>query len=253
MENADQRITNEDGLSVIYPCFNEEGNIYRIPRELVPELDKLGMEYEILLIDDGSSDNTAAFAEGLNLPRLKIIKHEQNKGVGEAMKSGFRNARYNLILTMDADFSFRAELIPLLVNRYKQGDVDVVTGSPKLANHHEELTFFRWFVSKAARLVYMALFGKPVTSVNQMFRLYGAEDVKNLQIDARGFDVFAEILFKLMVLKNKRSAEVPAPMVVREHGVSKLVYRLEMLRHLKLIMKILKWQLQRLFRINNAA
>lgn len=248
MDEENKKISSASGLSVVIPCYNEEENIHRIPKELVPELDKLGIDYEILVIDDGSSDNTVAFAENLQISRLKIIKHEKNLGLGEAIKTGFRNVSRELIITLDADFSFRPELILLLLKRYEKGDVDLVIGSPKLAKHHEELTFFAWFVSKAAIYVYRALFGRELTSVNQILRLYQAKDVKNLEIDARGFEVFAEILFRLVVLCNKRFAEIPAAMVRRQYGMSKLNYQLELLRHLKLIVKILKWQAELLFR-----
>ncbi|MFA5133278.1 MAG: glycosyltransferase family 2 protein [Patescibacteria group bacterium] len=230
-------------LTVVLPCYNEEENIHRIPKELIPELEKLGMEYEILLIDDGSADQTVVLAENLKLPQLKIIKHGKNKGLGEAIKSGFRNANSDLLVTLDADFSFRPEIISLLIKRYNEGGVDLVIGSPKLAKHHEEITFFRWFVSKAALYVYRVLFGKPVTSVNQILRLYQTKDVKGMEIDARGFDVFAEVLYRLIVLKKKKFAEIPAAMVVRKFGVSKLNYKLEMLRHMRLIYKILKWKI----------
>lgn len=248
MDEENKKTSGVPSLSVVIPCYNEEENMHRIPKELSPELDKLGIDYEILIINDGSSDNTAAFAKNLNIPRLKVIEHEKNLGLGEAIKTGFRNASRDLIITLDADFSFRPELISLLLNRYEKGDVDLVIGSPKLAKHHEELTFFAWFVSKAAVYVYRMLFGRPITSVNQILRLYQAKDVKNLEIDAHGFEVFAEILFRLTVLHNKRFAEIPAAMVRRQYGVSKLNYQMELLRHLKLIAKILKWQAGIFFR-----
>jgi len=238
---------NTMGLSVVLPCYNEEENVHRISSELVPELNKLGISYEILLIDDGSTDNTAAFAERLSLPQLRIISHGKNKGLGEAIKTGFKNVKYDLTITLDADFSFRPELIDVLLKRYSLGDVDLVIGSPKLARHHEELTFVRLFISKSALYIYRVLFGKPVTSVNQILRLYKTRDVRNLEIDAKGFDVFAEVLFKLLVLEEKRYAEVPAAMIVRMYGQSKINYYTEMVRHFKLILKIFKWHLKKLF------
>lgn len=248
MNQANNQTSNLPSLSVILPCYNEEDNIHRIAEELVPELEKSGLDYEILLVDDGSSDNTLTFAQNLNLPRFKILKHEINLGLGEAIKTGFRNASRDLIVTLDADFSFRPETIFLLLERYKKGDVDLVIGSPKLAKHHEELTLFAWLISKVALNVYKVLFGKPLTSVNQILRLYQTKDVKNLEIDARGFEVFAEILFRLIVLENKNFAEIPAAMVKRRYGVSKLNYQVEFLRHLKLVIKILKWQTKIFFK-----
>jgi len=250
MSEKEQKIqfNSMTGLSVVIPCFNEEENIHRIPKELVPELNNLGIPYEILLIDDGSSDNTVDFAKKLALPQLRIISFTENKGLGEAIKAGFKNAKYDLLVTLDGDFSFRPELIEVLLKRFSLGGVDLVIGSPKLARHHEELTFSRWFISKSALFVYRILFGIPITSVNQILRLYKTADVRDLQIDAKGFDVFAEVLFKLLVMEEKKYVEIPAAMVVRTHGQSKLNYWKEMVRHFKLIFKILKWHLEKRFK-----
>ncbi len=234
---------DKPALTVILPCHNEEENIKRIPTELIPVLKEAGLVYEIIVVDDGCTDNTVFTAQNLNIPQLKILRHEKNKGLGEAIKTGFANTNGDIVITLDADFTFHPRLIIPLLERFKKNDVDLVVGSPKLAGIYESIPFYRLFISRGANLVYRFLFNKPVTAISQILRLYRAEDIKNLKIDAIGFDVCAEILFKLIVVQNKRFAEIPAPFSARIYGVSKLDYKKETVRHMKLLFKIIKWKI----------
>ena len=242
---------NKPILTVILPCYNEEENIKRIPGELMPILRETGMDCEIIIIDDGCTDNTVSIARNLNIPQLKIIQHGKNKGLGEAIKTGFANVSGDIVITLDADFTFHPGLIIPLLERFKKNDVDLVIGSPKLTGLYENVPFYRIIMSKGANLVYGFLFNKPVTAISQILRLYRAKDIKGLKIDTTGFDVFAEILFKLVVVQNKRFAEIPAPLSSRIYGVSKLDYKKETIRHLRLLLKIAKWRIGNVFAPSN--
>jgi len=239
-------------LTIILPCHNEEENVRRIPAELMPVLKEIGMAYEIIIIDDGCVDNTVSVAKSLNIPQLKIIRHEKNRGLGEAIKTGFANALGDMVITLDADFTFHPKLIISLLERFRKGDVDLVIGSPKLAGLYQSIPFHRLLISKCANSIYGFLFHKPITAISQIIRLYRTKDVKNLPIDATGFDVFAEILFKLVVIQNKNFAEIPAPFSARIYGVSKLDYKKETIRHLKLLFKIIKWRMGNIFNSQNS-
>lgn len=232
-------------LSVILPCYNEEENVKRIPAELIPVLKETGMDYEIIVVDDGCADNTASAAQSLNIPQLKIVRHQKNKGLGEAIKTGFANAGGDLTITLDTDFTFHPRLIIPLLERFKKNDVDLVIGSPELAGIYENVPFYRLIISKCANLIYRFLFNKPVTAISQILRVYKTEDIKDLKINATGFDVFAEILFKLVVVRQKRFAEIPAPLTVRIYGVSKLNYKKEIIKHAKLVLKIIWWKISK--------
>lgn len=233
-------------LTVVLPCFNEEENVRRIPEELVPVLQEIGAPYEIVLVDDGSVDNTVAVAENLRLPELKIIRHASNKGLGEAIKTAFANTAGEIVVTLDADFSFHPRLIIPLFQRFQKNDVDLVIGSPALAGIRENVPFYRMFISRCANEIYKIVFNRPVTAISQILRIYRTDDVKNLTIEAAGFDIFAEILFKLIVVQNKRFAEIPAPFTNRLYGISKLDYRKETARHLKLLLKMIAWKIKNL-------
>ncbi len=230
-------------LTVVLPCYNEEENVARIPEILLPELSALGCDYEILLIDDGSTDRSVVRARELSIPQLKIIRHERNRGIGAAVKTAIREASGELLVTLDTDFTFHPRYIKDLLDRYKAGDVDFVIGSPRLAGYGKDIQKYRVFISVAANMVYSALLGRKVTAVSPIFRLYKTSQLKELKIETDGFDISVEILFRL-ILAGRKFAEVPAPLGLRAFGESKLNYKKEIFRHLHLIRKIVLWRLR---------
>jgi dolichol-phosphate mannosyltransferase len=229
-------------ISFAFPAFNEAENIQRFPYEVLPVFNDLNEPYEVLIIDDGSTDKTAELARSLGGP-VRVISHDRNRGLGAAIRTAIREARGEILITMDTDLTFAPSLVRALLDRYKQGDVDVVCGSPKLAGYGKDIPSYRLFVSHIAGLIYRFVLGAKVTSVTPIFRLYRREQLLNLPLQATGFDINAEILFYL-VRDYRRIAEVPAPLTQRIHGESKLEYRKEMKRHLRLLKRMMLLRLR---------
>lgn len=228
-------------ISFIFPAFNEAENLKRFPQEVIPVFNALGEEYEILIIDDGSSDDTAQVAAALPAP-VKLIRHEKNMGMGAAIRTGIQAARGELVVTMDTDLTFAPELVARLLERFKQGDVDVVSGSPKMAGYDKDIPKYRVAISYLASLIYAAVLGAYVRDVSPIFRLYKREQLLQLPLLTSRFDINAEILF-FLIQDHRKIAEVPAPLTQRIHGESKLDYKKEIIRHLRLIWRMLKLRL----------
>lgn len=234
-------------LSVILPAYNEAENVKRFPTELVPYLDQLDLEYEIILIDDGSNDGTPEAAEALQIPQLRIVRHDQNRGVGAAVRTGIGSATGELLVMLDTDLTFHPRYIQDLLTRFNQNDVDFIIGSPRLASFSREIQWYRRFISICAGKVYSLLLGRRITAVTPIFRLYRTKDLKDLMLEAEKFDITVEILFKL-ISEGKRYAEVPVPLEVRKFGESKLDYHREIVRHAKMILRIIKWRIEHLIK-----
>jgi len=229
-------------LSVIIPCCNEEQNIPRFTTELWPILESLKLDFEVIIVDDGSKDNTVVEVKKINKPQLRLARHEVNTGLGAAMRTGITAATGYWLIFLDADLTFHPNIIPnLLETADKHPDADFVIGSPNLGGYGKDIPAWRLWISKLANLIYRVLLGRPVTSINQIFRLYKTEQLKQLSLSAVGFDINAVILFKL-VFSGRKFKEVPAELTARLFGVSKLNYGREIRRHLVLVFKILKWK-----------
>jgi dolichol-phosphate mannosyltransferase len=228
-------------LTIVVPAWNEADNLRRYSSELLPVLERLQMPYEVVIVDDGSTDDTRRIAEAMG-PAVRVVSHEQNRGLGAAIRTGFAAARGELVVTLDADLTFSPLLIGQLLERFQRGDVDVVTGSPKLAGYGEDIPSYRIVISRVATLVYSTILGTWVTAVSPIFRLYRRDDLNELDLKSVGFDINAEILFALLK-KGKRLAEIPAPLTQRIHGQSRLNYRKEIVRHLRLSARMAAWRL----------
>jgi len=227
-------------LSVVIPAWNEARNLERYPGELFPVLTGLGMPVEILIVDDGSHDATRDIAARLG-PPARLVSHEWNRGLGAALRTGIAEARGELLVTLDADLTFAPSLIPDLLARFQRGDVDVVSGSPKLAGYGTDIPSYRIAISHLATALYSTILGTKVTAVSPIFRLYRTADLRALDLKSVGFEINAEILFGL-IRNGKRVAEIPAPLTQRIHGESSLNYRREMVRHLRLASRMAAWR-----------
>jgi glycosyltransferase involved in cell wall biosynthesis len=116
-------------LSVVLPAFNEEANIERVAREVARFLDTTGLDYEIIVVNDGSRDRTGAIIEALarEIPRLRPQHHEHNRGYGAALRTGFEAARKRFVFYMDGDGQFDIRELALLLPLATDED-HIVTG-----------------------------------------------------------------------------------------------------------------------------
>ncbi|RLB06705.1 MAG: glycosyltransferase [Deltaproteobacteria bacterium] len=115
-------------ISIVIPVYNEEDNILPLLSELQGELDKLGRSYEIVFVDDGSRDRSFEILKGVaSLNRkIKVIRFKENRGQTAAFDAGFKIAKGNIVVTMDADLQNDPKDIHLLLE--KIGEFDVVCG-----------------------------------------------------------------------------------------------------------------------------
>ncbi len=125
-------MSGEDGnisYSVVIPVFNEEPNVIPLYRGLKPVMDKLGKNYEILFIDDGSTDRTYYTIKRLHEKdhHVRVIKLRKNFGQTAAISAGFDLAKGEVIITMDGDLQNDPRDIPRLLSKLSQG-YDVVSG-----------------------------------------------------------------------------------------------------------------------------
>lgn len=228
-------------LTVAIPACNEQDNIKRIEKELMPVLEKL-MKYEILIVDDGSTDSTAQEVRKLQrrYKSVRLVSHGRNLGLGCATRTAIRHACGNIMIFLDADFTFHPREIPKLLERYRKGDVDCVAGS-QFGEGGNTLPAKRLVLSKGVNVLYQLLLGKKLTSTSSIFRLYKTDQLRQLRLSGEQFSICAEILFKLM-LDKRRVEEVPVLLTTRIYGESKIRNARETKNHLTLLSRIALWR-----------
>jgi glycosyltransferase involved in cell wall biosynthesis len=134
-------------LSVVVPLHNEEGNVVELHREIKEVCRKAGYRYEIVFVDDGSSDGTARLCQGL--APLVYLKLRRNFGQTAALDAGIRQARYPLIVTMDGDRQNDPADIPAMVDYLERNGLDVVSGWRRKRRD----PFFKRLYSRGANLL----------------------------------------------------------------------------------------------------
>lgn len=187
-----------DELSVFFPCYNEEKNIKNTVSKAVPVLKNVASKWEIILINDGSKDNTGKVLEEIKkqYPKddIKIITHNPNRGYGAALKSGLYNSKYQWITFTDSDGQFDFSEISLLVQKQQKTKADIVIGY-YLSRKVSKLAIL---TSKIWELIVFILFGLKVTDIDCGFKLVNKKVVETIpKLEAeRGAFISSEFLIK---------------------------------------------------------
>jgi len=121
-------MTKLEGLSLFFPCHNEAQNVEAVIRDALEVAGQVSKKHEVIIVDDGSKDGTGDIVLRIakTHPNVRLVRHEMNRGYGEAMKSGFRAARLSWIFYSDGDRQFDMHELPDLVA--KTSGADIVSG-----------------------------------------------------------------------------------------------------------------------------
>ena len=190
-------ISRLSAISVFFPAYNEEANLKRTVKKALEILPKIANTWEILVINDGSEDNTGEIAENLKRenPNIRVIHHRQNRGYGAALKSGFYNAKYKWIAFCDADGQFDFSEITRFIDTQQKTNADLVIGYYL----KRKVPFLRILGSKLLwEPVVFLLFGLKVRDIDCGFKLIKKEIIEKIpQLEAeRGPFISSELLIK---------------------------------------------------------
>lgn len=192
-------------LSIIIPAFNEEDSIGKSLDQIVSFLSKQDFNFEIIVINDGSKDNTNQIVKQKS--GVKLITLEENKGKGFAVKTGVLEASNNFILFMDADHAIPINYILDFKNEIS--NYDIVIGS-KYLNQTENYPFYRKVVGKVFSFLKYVITGLKIKDTQCGFKLFRSEVAKDLfslsQITGWCFDVEILLLSRMKNYSVKEQA-----------------------------------------------
>ncbi|KKN48145.1 hypothetical protein LCGC14_0655890 [marine sediment metagenome] len=203
-------------ISVFFPAYNEEKNIERTILIANKVLKKLADKYEILVIDDGSKDNTGEVVKRLSLKnkKIKLITHKENKGYGSAVRSGFKNCKYEWIVFTDSDGQFDFSELPNFISTQRKTKADLVVGYYK----KRRVSFIRKFNSYIWQIIIRILFGLKVKDIDCGFKLIKRNVVKPMNLKSeRGAFISTEFLIKAKA-ENFKIVEIPVTHYPRKEG-----------------------------------
>ena len=202
-------------LSVIVPFYNEEDNIRGMHEALCAALAPLELDYEIIFVDDGSSDRTFRLARELAAqdPHLRVIKFRKNYGQTPAMMAGIDNARGDILITMDGDLQNDPADIPHFLDKIREG-YDIVVG---WRHKRQDKLITRKIPSRIANYLIGKVTGVPIKDNGCSLKAYRANVIRNVPL----YSEMHRFIPAMLSLTGARIAEIKVRHHPRRFGVSK--------------------------------
>jgi hypothetical protein len=203
------------GISAFFPACNDEATIEGLVRDAISVLERYTGDFEVIVIDDGSTDRTGEIADRLaeSDPRVRVVRHDRPGGYGGALRAGFAAATKGLVFYTDGDGQYDAGELELLLER--RFEADVVNGY-KLKRGDP---LYRRLIGRAYNSVARLLFGIRIEDVDCDFRLIRSVALRGLQLESRSGTICLEMVKKIQD-RGFTFAEVPVHHYERTSGRS---------------------------------
>lgn len=229
-------------LSIIIPVYNEESTIYKL-LDIVNGVELInGVEKELIVIDDCSSDNSKTeierYISETSVSNILVLSHSQNQGKGGSVQTGIKEATGDYVIIQDADLELKPEEINLLLEPIVKGEADVVFGSRFLNkkrhekeafSHHLANKFFTWLANIINRT--------KLTDMQTCYKVLPAPIFKQLKLREKRFAFDPEITARLAKYKELRWTEVPITYIPRTQNEGKKIGYMDGFRQIYSIVK----------------
>lgn len=202
-------------VSVVCPFYNEEAIIREATAAMVAKLTECFEDWELILVDDGSTDNSLRTAldyrDSAQLKNVSVISYQPNRGRGHALRQGIDSARGEIIVTTEVDLSWGEDIVPRLFDALQDApDAHFVIASPRLGKPgYRDVPLSRRLISRYGNRLIGLFFRGNVTMHTGMTRAYRRDVIKPLQFDSSGKEFHLEVLLKLLTL-GFEPIEIPA-------------------------------------------
>lgn len=205
---------NKTFISIVVPCYNEEAILQTHIETVVTYIEgkKEKYDYEIIIVNDGSKDNTGNIADELAKTHetIRVIHHPVNLNLGHALQTGFRNAKGNVIVVLDIDLSYSVEYIEQLVDTLTQNSADIVIASPYMKGGKvTAVPFLRRVMSLWVNKFMRVAAQDKYYTFTSMVRAYRTSFIRSLNLKTKDYEISPEIIYKGMILR-ARIIEIPA-------------------------------------------
>ena len=190
-------------LSLIIPLYNEEATIKKVLTTLL-RLSLPQVQLEIIVVDDGSTDNSLKKIREIKSKKIKVVKHTVNTGKGAAIISGVKKASGEYILIQDADLEYNPKYIKNLLKPILASESDVVFGTrlkrpPNFSRDEKTVRFFIHYLgNRFLSLITSTLYGHWITDMETGYKLFPKEVALSMDLQSLGFEFEAEVTAKLL-------------------------------------------------------
>ena len=197
-------------ITLLVPAFDEESTIAGV----LVRVAALDLNTEIVVVDDGSSDGTAVAVERLagelGGERLRLLRHERNRGKGAAIRTGLSAARGEIVVIQDADLEYDPRDIPKLVGPLLEGVADVVYGTRLRGGEPQRAhLFWHYAGNRFLSLLTNILFNTTISDMEVGYKAFRTELIRSVELTSDGFGFEPEITAKLLRRGGVRLYEIP--------------------------------------------
>jgi len=208
--------TTTERLSIFFPAYNDAGSIADVARSFHAMAEKLSPAVEVIVVNDGSRDGTREILEALasEMPALRVVHHEHNRGYGAALITGFAHCRHELIFYTDGDGQYSPTDLPALFAALEPG-TDVVNGYKTGRADGPLRAFTGWLYRSVTR----ALFGIRIRDIDCDFRLIRKRAMEGITLTSQTGVICTEMVYAWQ-RKGCDISEVPVSHHPRMHGSS---------------------------------
>jgi len=218
-------------VSVIIPAYNEEKTIGNVISETILIMNNLLLPYEIIVVNDGSTDKTGQIAYK---HKATVLSNEKNRGKGYSIRKALQHSQGNIIVTIDSDGEHKPKEIPDLINPLLEG-ADIVTGSRFMTNNTRATTRLNLIGNFVFNTTIFALTGKSITDSQTGFRAIRRNVLEKLNLESNGYEIETEITVK--GLRNGYLfKERPITCERRQYNISKIQLIKDSIRIFKTIL-----------------
>jgi glycosyltransferase involved in cell wall biosynthesis len=208
-------------LTVIMPVFNERSTVAEIIRRMRAVKLPGGINLQVIVVDDGSSDGSEKVLRALEDSTVRIITHKENKGKGAAIRSGLALATGDLLLIQDADLEYDPDDWPRLLEPVLKGKARVVYGS-RFTGERKNMLPLHWAGNRFLSLMTNVLYSSTLSDMETCYKLFDAKVIEGMTIVSDRFDFEPEITAKVL-RRGHRIYEVPISYAGREVAEGKKI------------------------------
>lgn len=186
----------DGALSVLVPAYGEGKTIYGALGELIDTLDKLGRPYDVIVVSDGSTDNTASEARRLASPRVQVLEYTKNRGKGYAIRHGYQASTGSYVAFIDADMELHPRGVERLLRQLLESGADAVVGAKTHPESNVHYPAFRRLQSQVFRTIVKVLFHLDVADTQTGLKVFRREALDAVigQLRSDGFAFDLELL-----------------------------------------------------------
>ncbi len=235
--NADSEIVSRRHLlSIMIPVYNEENTLEAVIERVRAVPVQEGVDREIIVVDDGSTDGTGAILENLNHHVIRVVRHLRNMGKGAAVRTALTHATGDWVLIQDADLEYAPEDYPELIAPFLRDPSIVAVFGSRFLGRIEGMKLPNFIANKLLTWFTNVLFHSRITDLCTGYKLYRTEVVREIPLVRDGFDLEHELTAKLLK-RECRIVDVPIKYTGRDVSAGKKVRWTDFFINIKTLLK----------------